>query len=84
MNKRRVVLAAAAWLAVSPLARADVVIKVEGQAMGDVVRTSATEVTLQTRGSSTSTKDEPGTGSPPMPTIVLQPKSAWAISLPIW
>ncbi len=56
MNKRRVVLAAAAWLAVSPLARADVVIKVEGQAMGDVVRTSATEVTLQTRGSSTSTK----------------------------
>ena len=27
---------------------------------------------------------EPGTGSPPMPTIELQPKPAWAISLPIW
>ena len=34
--------------------------------------------------SSTSTNDEPGTGSPPMPTIVLQPTPAWAISLPIW
>jgi len=26
-----------------------------------------------------STKEEPGTGSPPIPTIVLQPKPAWAI-----
>ena len=36
------------------------------------------------KSSSTSTNEEPGTGSPPMPTIELQPKPAWAISLPIW
>ena len=28
--------------------------------------------------------DEPGTGSPPMPTIEELPKPLWAISLPIW
>jgi hypothetical protein len=32
----------------------------------------------------TSMKDEPGTGSPPMPTIEELPKPRWAISLPIW
>jgi hypothetical protein len=31
-----------------------------------------------------STKFEPGTGSPPMPTIVELPKPRWASSLPIW
>jgi tetratricopeptide (TPR) repeat protein len=56
MNKRRVVLAAAVWLAVSPLARADTVMKIDGQARGDVVETSATEVTLQARGSTARTK----------------------------
>ena len=34
--------------------------------------------------SSTSTNEDPGTGSPPMPTIELQPNPACAISLPIW
>jgi tetratricopeptide (TPR) repeat protein len=56
MNQRRVVLLAAVWLALGALARGDVVIKVEGQSMGDVVQTSATEVTLQARGSSAQTK----------------------------
>ena len=31
-----------------------------------------------------SMNDEPGTGSPPMPTIDELPKPRWASSLPIW
>jgi hypothetical protein len=31
-----------------------------------------------------SMKLEPGTGSPPMPTMVELPKPRWASSLPIW
>ena len=33
---------------------------------------------------SASTKLVPGTGSPPMPTMVELPKPRWASSLPIW
>ena len=32
----------------------------------------------------TSMNEEPGTGSPPIPTIEELPKPRWAISLPIW
>ena len=32
----------------------------------------------------TSMKSVPGTGSPPMPTIVELPKPRWASTLPIW
>ena len=32
----------------------------------------------------TSMKLEPGTGSPPMPTMLELPKPRWASSLPIW
>ena len=56
MNKRRVALAAAVWLALTPLALADAVIKIEGQALGDVVEMSAVEVGLRTRGTTTPTK----------------------------
>jgi hypothetical protein len=31
-----------------------------------------------------SMNDEPGTGSPPMPTMLEFPKPRWASSLPIW
>ena len=31
-----------------------------------------------------SMKSEPGTGSPPMPTIVELPNPRWASTLPIW
>jgi hypothetical protein len=34
--------------------------------------------------SMTSMKLEPGTGSPPMPTMLELPKPRWASSLPIW
>ena len=32
----------------------------------------------------TSMKSEPGTGSPPIPTIDELPKPRWASTLPIW
>jgi len=32
----------------------------------------------------TSMKFEPGTGSPPIPTMLELPKPRWASSLPIW
>jgi hypothetical protein len=31
-----------------------------------------------------SMNEEPGTGSPPMPTMLELPKPRWASSLPIW
>ena len=56
MNQRRLVLAAAVWLALTPLASADAVIKIEGQTSGDVSATSATEVAVKMRGVTTPTK----------------------------
>jgi len=53
MNKRRVILVVAAWLAAAPWARADVVIKTEGQVMGDVVEMTPAEVTVEQAGART-------------------------------
>jgi len=50
MNKRRVILMVAAWLALAASAYADAVIKTEGQAMGDVVEMTALEVTVEQGG----------------------------------
>lgn len=50
MNKRRVILAIAAGLAAGALARADAIKKTDGQAQGNVVETSALEVTVEQGG----------------------------------
>jgi tetratricopeptide (TPR) repeat protein len=47
MNQRRVILAAAVWLAVSTALRADAIKKTDGSAMGQIVETTAQEVTIE-------------------------------------
>jgi tetratricopeptide (TPR) repeat protein len=53
MNKPVVILAVALWLAATTAAQADNVKKIEGQVMGDIVKTSPLEVTVDVRGTST-------------------------------
>jgi tetratricopeptide (TPR) repeat protein len=53
MNRQLLILAVAAVLAPGAMARADVVKKIEGQVMGDVVATSAIDVTLDRGGAKT-------------------------------
>lgn len=53
MNRQLPILALAALLAAGATARADIVKKIEGQVMGDVVQTSATEVTVDRGGART-------------------------------